>query len=84
MKHIKIFETFLNEGDRSDANQKIKDLERKFKDLREKQKDTKEKMSDEEDPVKQELLTLTLQEQDLQRDLIEIKLKKLRILRNNM
>ena len=84
MKHIKVLEQFLNEGDRSDVNDKINDLEDKFKSFRQKQKDVKKKMSKEEDPVKQELLALTLQELDLQKDLTEIKLKKLRITRNNL
>ena len=39
MKHIKVLEQFLNEGDRSDVNDKINDLEDKFKSFRQKQKE---------------------------------------------
>lgn len=84
MKYTQLFEQFLNEGERSDINQKIKDLENKFKDFRQKEKDVKDKMSKEQDPTKAEILALTLQEFDLQKELTEIKLKKLRIKRNIM
>jgi len=71
MRRVKSFELF-EEATKAEYNLKIKDLKDKIKDLDDKAEDLSVKGRDEENPYKQEILNLTLQKIQFQKEIARI------------
>lgn len=71
MKHIKLFEE-INENKKSEYNSKIRDLKLKSKETGIKIDSIKKKARDEKDPIKQEILILTIQKLAMKQEQLKI------------
>lgn len=71
MKHIKLFEE-INENKKSEYNSKIRDLKLKSKETGIKIDLIKKKARDEKDPIKQEILILTMQKLAMKQEQLKI------------
>lgn len=71
MKHIKLFEE-INENKKSEYNSKIRDLKLKSKETGIKIDSIKKKARDEKDPIKQEILILTMQKLAMKQEQLKI------------
>ncbi|MDA9263007.1 hypothetical protein OAC86_00170 [bacterium] len=67
----------LNEAaaTKSDYNKKIGELKDKIKESRNKEKELTRSVRDEEDPVKNELLLLTIQKEELKQEMMKVDAK---------
>tara|TARA_B110000459_G_C16236477_1_gene327300 strand:+ start:213 stop:461 length:249 start_codon:yes stop_codon:yes gene_type:complete len=67
----------LNEAaaTKSDYNKKIGELKDKIKESRDKSKELSKKTRDEKDPVKNELLILTIQKEELKQEVMKVDAK---------
>ena len=67
----------LNEAaaTKSDYNKKIGELKDKIKESRDKEKELTRSVRDEEDPVKNELLLLTIQKEELKQEMMKVDAK---------
>ena len=79
MKHVKLFEQFLNEGGDPEKKKvlrdKIRDLDRKEDDLMKKKAENARKGLSEDDNIKSEIINLTTQKLAMQKAIVKIDMK---------
>lgn len=79
MKHIKLFEQFVNEGGDPEKKKalrdKIRDLDQKEDDLMQKKAENSKKGLGEEDNLKAEIINLTTQKLAMQKAIVKIDMK---------
>lgn len=79
MKHVKLFEQFLNEGGDPEKKKalrdKIRNLDRKEDDLMKKKAENARKGLGEDDNIKSEIINLTTQKLAMQKAIVKIDMK---------
>ena len=79
MKHVKLFEQFLNEGGDPEKKKalrdKIRNLDRKEDDLMKKKAENARKGLSEDDNIKSEIISLTTQKLAMQKAIVKIDMK---------
>lgn len=79
MKHVKLFEQFINEGGDPEKKKalrdKIRDLDRKEDDLMKKKAENAKKGLGEDDNIKSEIISLTTQKLAMQKAIVKIDMK---------
>ena len=79
MKHVKLFEQFINEGGDPEKKKalrdKIRNLDRKEDDLMKKKAENSKKGLGEDDNLKAEIINLTTQKLAMQKAIVKIDLK---------
>ena len=79
MKHVKLFEQFINEGGDPEKKKalrdKIRNLDRKEDDLMKKKAENARKGLSEDDNIKSEIISLTTQKLAMQKAIVKIDMK---------